>query len=313
MKILVTGGAGYLGSKLVSRLLEENHKVRAIDCLPSDEEFPLSASDYPPFEFVSVDIRDRKAVSESLEGMDAVIHLAAITAFSGSVSADQQKMIDEVNYQATCNLLDLCLENKIERCIFTSTCSNYGITEQSRYATEEDALEPTSPYAESKVKAEEYVLKSANLGFYPTILRLATVFGLSPKMTYVPMLNAFIREAITDRALLLFSPYSWRPFVHIDDAVQAILLVLQAPTESVSGEVFNVGSNSLNCQKIQLADLIKKHLPDIRIDTKESAVDPRSYRVSFDKIERVLGFRATRGLEEGIEELIERIESGRQK
>lgn len=308
MKILVTGGAGYIGSKLASRLLRENYKVRVIDCLPSGEKLSLPFYDHPAFEFVWDDIRDRNAVSKSLEGMDAVIHLAAITAVSGSESAYQQKMIEEVNYQATCDLVDLYLQREIGRFIFTSTCSNYGVTDPSKFATEGDPLEPTSPYAKSKVKAEEHILNSTNMNFHPTILRLATVFGLSPRMSYQPMLNAFVREAVTDRSLILYSPYSWRPFIHVEDVVTAILLVLQAPLKLVSGEVFNVGSNSLNRQKIQLANLIKKQLPQARIEIKEGAVNPRDYKVSFDKIGKVLGFKASKSLEEGVKEVMEELE-----
>jgi len=302
MKILVTGGAGYVGSKLVPRLLE-NYQVRVVDSLSGESLSPFF--DNPSFEFTQGDIRD--IVYQSLEAIDAVIHLAAIVPGFGSQPSAQ--LIYEVNYDATRMLVELCRERKIKRFIFTSTCGNYGISDVSKFATEEDPLDPTSPYAESKVKAEQYVTNSADADFHPTVLRLATVFGLSPKMSFKPLANALLYDALVKKYLKVYGALSWRPFVHVDDVMQAILLVLRAPIDLVSGQVFNVGSNSLNYQKVQLVKLIEKYLPQTKVEIEADVADQRSYKVSFDKIAKILGFQATKTLEEGIKEMKEALEN----
>jgi len=296
MKILVTGGAGYIGFKLVLKLLDGNYKVRVLDPLSLESE-SLDLGNHPGFEPITGDIRDKDVVWQALDRIDAVIHLAASVTVSGSESVSEAQSIQEINYLATSRLVDLCKKRQVERFIFTSTCSNYGLSDVTKYSSEEDPLRPTSPYAESKVKAEEYILSSAGAHFHPTVLRLATVFGSSPRMSFQPLFNALVRDAVIKKSLLIYGAQSWRPFVHIDDVVQAFLLVLRAPLDSVSGQVFNVGSNSLNYQKIQLVNLIKKVLPQTEIKIKEDATDPRSYKVSFDKIATALGFKATKTME----------------
>ncbi len=307
-KVLVTGGAGYIGSKLVSRLLDLNYKVTVLDSLFFGDESLSPFYNLPNFRLIQADIKDSDTIYQTLQGMETVIHLAANVTVSGSESVAEAKSIQEINYLATCNFVDLCKEWRVERFIFTSSCSNYGISDVTKDATEEDVLKPTSPYAKSKVMAEEYILSSKNAHFHPCILRLATVFGLSPRMSFQPLFNALVRDAVIKKSLLIYGAQSWRPFVHIDDVVQAFLLVLRAPLDSVSGQVFNVGSNSLNYQKIQLVNLIKKVLPQTEIEIKEDATDPRSYKVSFDKIATALGFKATKTTEEGIVEIKEVLE-----
>ena len=306
--MLVTGGAGYIGSRLVPKLLEQNSQVVVLDSLLFGDKSLSPFLSYPGFKFIHGDIRDRDTICQALGGIDAVLHLAASVTVSGAESASEAQSIQEINYLATCHFVDLSKEKQVERFIFTSTCSNYGISEVTKYAAEEDVLKPTSPYAESKVKAEGYILSSADAHFHPTVLRLATVFGVSPKMGFQSLFNALVRDAVVNKSLSIYGAQSWRPFIHIDDVIQAILLVLQAPAGSVSGEVFNVGSNSLNFQKIQLVSLIKKLLPQTEIEIKEDTADPRSYKVSFDKITRVLGFKATKTIEEGIVEIKEVLE-----
>lgn len=308
MKVLVTGGTGYIGSKLVAKLPEKGYQVRSLDSLAFDRRHLSSFQDNQQFEFICGDFRNGDIVSQALNGVDGVVHLAAIVTVTGKESAAEQQLIRETNYEAACRFADRCKEEKVKRFIFTSTCSNYGLSDTSKLATEDDPLNPTSPYAVAKVEAERYILDSAGNDFHPTVLRLATVFGPSLKMSYGPMLNSFVREAVVDRSLLVFGPESWRPFVHIEDVVEAILLVLAAPLELVSAEVFNVGANSLNHRKIELVKLIAKHLPETKVEIKEGKVDPRSYRVSFDKIASKLGFKATRSAEEGIVEIIKMLE-----
>jgi len=299
MKILVTGGLGYVGSKLSLKLIENNYSVRVFEAVPLDEGFGFQ--DYSNFDFMQGDLRKRDAVSRSLKGMDAVVHLAAIV--PGFGYSPEERLVMEVNYEATCRLVDLCKNMRIKRFIFSSTCGNYGLANGAKFATEADPLMPTSPYSKSKVEAERYVLDSADDYFHPTVLRFATVFGPSLKMSYKPLVNALVYDATVKNSLVVYDPESWRPCVHVDDAVEAITLVLQAPVDLVSKQVFNVGGNHLNYQKIQLVNSIRKFFPKIEVEVKDGVPDPRSYRVSFDKISKMLGFRTKRSLEEGIEEV----------
>jgi len=298
MRVLVTGGAGYIGSKLVPRLLNSNYQVRVLDSLCPDSLSELLGNS--SFEFLHGDIRDKDIVSASLDSSDVVIHLAAIVP---GEKKPPDELIYEVNYDATRLIVDFCRDKKVRRFIFVSSCGNYGMTDTSRFAREDDPLNPTSPYAESKVKAEQYVLSSTNEHFCTTVLRLATVFGWAPNMNFSSMINAFVRDAFAKKTLIVYGSSSWRPFVHIDDVVEALLLVLRAPPSSVHGEVFNVGSNSLNYQKIQVIRLIKKHFPQASIQLRGDITDPRSYRVSFDKINKILGFQAGKDIDDGIEEM----------
>jgi len=308
MRILLTGGAGYIGSKLVPKLLSQDYEVTVLDSLLFGGQSLSPFSSHPGFKLIQGDIRDRDIIYQVLDKINAVIHLAANVTVSGSESVSETKLIVEINYLATCHFVDLCKEKQVERFIFTSTCSNYGISETTKYAIEEDVLKPTSPYTESKVRAEEYILSSADAHFHPTVLRLATVFGVSPRMSFQSLFHALVRDAVVNKSLSVYGANSWRPFIHIEDVIQAILLVVQAPLEPVSGQVFNVGSNALNCQKIQLVNVIKKCLPETEIEIKGDIADPRSYQVSFDKITRVLGFKATKTIEEGVAEVKEVIE-----
>ena len=307
MKILVTGGAGYIGSKLVLKLLDENYEVRVLDSLPPESE-SLDLDSHPGLESITGDIRDKDGLRQVLDGIETVIHLAASLIAGGSEDAAQLLSIQEINYLATCRFVDLCKERRIGRFIFASTCSNYGLSDVTRDANEEDPLVATSAYAESKIEAEKCVLSSADAHFHPTVLRFATVFGSSPRMNFQSLFNALVRDAVVNKSLLVYGANSWRPFVHIEDVVQAILLVVQAPLELVSGEIFNVGSESLNYQKLQLVNVIKKYLPETEIEIKGDIADPRSYKVAFDKVTRVLGFKVTRTIDEGVVEVKEIVE-----
>jgi len=303
--ILVTGGAGYIGSRLVLELLENDYQVRVFDASSLSKDMYQLVRGNSNFEFVKGDVGDIDAITQSLKDIDVVVHLAALVPGPGT-SYDAKTML-RVNFELSRQLVELCKnKDKIEKFIFTSTCGNYGISDTTKYVTESEPLNPTSPYAEAKVKAEEYFLNSAEESFHPTVLRLATVFGPSPKMSWESMVNTFVLEAFNKRSIIIYGAQSWRPLVHIDDVAQAILHVLRAPLNLVFRQVFNVGS--LNCQKIQIINVIKEAFPQAVIEIKSDAADPRSYKVSFDKISRALGFQATKGLEEGIKEMKELLE-----
>lgn len=283
MKVLVTGGCGYIGIKLVLKLIERGHQVRVLD---QDAHEEISAH----CDFLQGDIRDTGLLRQVLEGIDAVIHLAAVVPPS-----QLEPQIEEINFAATCTLGQLSKEKQVSRFILASTCALYG----SGFNFDEDTpLSTTSLYASSKARAENCILALKGDGFHPTVLRLATVFGPSYRMGWQSLFNTLIRDAILDGSISIHDPNALRPFIHIDDVVQAIILVLEAPLEPVSGEIFNVGG--INCTKAELARLIQEQFPRIEV---ELGNDPgEGYSVSFEKISR-LGFKLGVTLDEGVVQL----------
>lgn len=301
MNVLVTGGAGYVGSAVVSRLAQAGHPVRILDRLPEDQVSELVKGEGR--EYIQGDIRDTRRLKTTLSGVQAVVHFAALVLVR-KLNEAQRRQIWEMNYEATRTLINVSKELKVERFVFASTCSNYVASGPGDPATEETSLKPSTPYGEAKVAAERVVLEAAGDSFSPTVLRLATVYGPSPRLYFEPLLNALVREALVTGKLVLHGPQAWRPFIHLNDVADAVLRVVDASPDQVSRQIFNVGSNTLNCQKERLAGLIRKRLPNLRITVGQDNRNPRDYFVSFDKISRVLGFRTDRGLEQGIDELV---------
>ena len=302
-KILVTGGAGYVGSTLVPLLLKEGYKVRLLDYLMFGGESLLGSYSHPNFEFVRADIRDKRIVEQTLGGIDAVIHLVALV--GEEACKIKPKVTWEINFEATRIIASLCKQKKIKRFIFASTCSNYGI-HRAGLARENTSLNITSLYAETKVACEEYLKTIETSQFHPCILRFAMMFGLSPKMRFNLVINDFVREAFCKKRVVIYGPECWRAFTHVRDAADAYLACLKAPLSKISGEIFNVGTE--NYQKKQLVNLIKKYIPELQIKIIEKKKDPRDYRISFKKIDRILGFKAKRSVEEGLLEIRDAIE-----
>jgi nucleoside-diphosphate-sugar epimerase len=307
--ILVTGGAGYVGSVVVDELLARGYRVRVLDSLlhgavPS----LLSAWARDGFEFVRADIRDRAARTQALEGVSAVVHLASIV--GDPACARQPELAEEVNLRATQAVLEDAKANGVERFLFASTCSNYGKMDGDGLATEEFALRPISLYAETKVAAEEDVLARANTGFAACCLRFATVFGTSPRMRFDLTVNEFTRDASVAAKLLVYGQQFWRPYIHVRDAARAVALALTAPHETISGEVFNVGGTEHNYRKLDIAELLRARFPQASIEFVHKDEDPRDYRVSFAKIEERLDFSPERTVADGIDEVIDLLGSG---
>jgi nucleoside-diphosphate-sugar epimerase len=302
VKVLVTGGAGYVGCRVVDTLHRSGHDLRVLDFQPIEDTIYGSGGS---IEYLQGDIRDGAMLQAATEGVEAVVHLAALVLVS-KVSTEDEAKLREINYEATCHLVDICKKGDVERIVFSSTCSNYESRGPSAPADEATALKPTTPYASSKVEAESSVLSSATEAFHPTVLRLATVFGASQRPNFEPLLNFMVREALTTGRLEVYSPESWRPFVHVDDVAGAIGAVLDSPPETVSGQVFNIGDDALNSTKFQAAEMIERHVPGLKVVRVDKG-DPRSYYVDFSKARRLLGFRAERGLDSGVRETVEMV------
>ncbi len=305
MKVLVTGGAGYLGSILLQALLDRGHSVRVIDNLSVGSPVLLHVAGHDAFSFVSGDIRNRQALEPVLSGMGAVIHLAAV--MGDSACQKQPDVAWEVNLEATRSLVETSRELGVSRFLFASTASNYGTSSPMEPATESTPLKPLSLYAETKVRAEEAVMQRGSHRFARTVFRLATLMGLSPAMRFDVLLNHFVRDAVVERRIDLYGPGAWRPFVHVRDAAKAIATWLEAPANLVAGEVFNIGQG--NYRKIDLAEMVSRHVGEVEIVTTEAS-DLRDYCVSFEKSERVLGTKAELGPERAVLEIADAIRQG---
>ncbi len=303
MKILVTGGAGYIGSSLVPLLLADGHAVRVFDSLLQGGDSLLGVWSNPAFEFIRGDVCDRAQVESAVAGMDAVVHLAAIV--GDPACSKLPDLARAVNLDSSLALIDESRRAGVSRFLFASTCSNYGkMKDFTQYLDEESELSPVSLYAETKVAVEKALLaRGAGNGWSPTPLRFATVFGVSPRMRFDLTVNEFTMEMLTKKHLKVFGEQFWRPYVHVRDAARAIRLVLSSPTEKVAGTVFNVGATDQNWQKQQLVEMIRPHAPDAVVEFVHKQEDPRDYRVSFTRIAESLGYKITRTVAQGIEEV----------
>lgn len=309
-KVLVTGAAGYIGSVLVRFLLEKGYSVVGLDALFFGGESLLGVYNNPKFKFIKGDIRNEEDVKTVIKEVDAVVHLAAIV--GDPACAKQPELAQEINWTATKKLFDLSLETKhIKRFVFASTCSNYGKMEGDGFVNEDSPLRPVSLYAELKVKFEQYLLESKTReDFIPTALRFSTVYGLSPRMRFDLTVNEFIREVAFGRELVIFGEQFWRPYCHVEDLALSCVKILESPKEKVDHNVFNVGDTRENYQKKMIADEILKIVPEAKIKYVQKQEDPRDYRVDFTKISEQLGFKITRTVPQGLQEIYEILKYG---
>ncbi len=304
-RVLVIGGAGYIGSVLVRRLLEHGYQVRVLDRFFFGRHSLESVETHPAFEAMVGDLRDQAAVARAAAGVEAVIHLAAIV-------GDPACSYDEDNARQTNHLaLDAvafaCREAKVPRLLFASTCSVYGASPS--VADEDSPLDPISLYARTKQDAEKLLLAHRDESFHPTIMRIGTAFGQSYRPRFDLVVNLLTAKALFDRSIVIYNGSQWRPFIHVNDVAGACRALLEAPLEKVSGEIFNVGSNAMNHRLTEIGEILRERVPAVSV-SHECNPDRRSYRVSFNKIEQRLGFRCGVSLLEGICEMQRFIEEG---
>lgn len=300
--VLVTGGAGYIGSVLVRQLLEKGYQVRVVDLLRSGGESILALLEHPDFEFIKGDIRDIALMQEHLQGVYAVAHLAAIV--GDPACAREPGVARSINLEGSKQLYQLCEDAGVKRFVFASTCSNYGKMEGDAFLQEDAPLRPVSLYAETKVAVEKHLLgQPASNTCKPTCLRFSTVYGLSPRVRFDLTVNQFTKELVLGRELVVFGEQFWRPYCHVQDLALSVVTIIKAEEETVAFDVFNVGDNTQNYQKQQIVDVILDEVPDARVSYVKKVEDPRDYRVDFTKINERLGFEITRRVPDGIREI----------
>lgn len=307
--VLVIGGAGYVGSALLPKLLDHGYRVRMLDLFMFGDEPILNVIDHKNFELIRGDFRHIDKVVEAMQGMDAVIHLGGIVG-DPACALDEEFTI-EVNLTATRMIAECAKGQGIRRFIFASTCSVYGASDQ--ILDEKSALNPVSLYARSKIACEKVISKLADDRFQPTMLRFGTIYGLSGRTRFDLVVNLLAAKAVKDGQITVFGADQWRPFVHVDDVALAVSMVLNAPLETVGNKVYNVGSDGQNKTLGDIGELVKKMVPTAELIISGTDGDRRNYQVSFAKIRNEVGFEAKRTLEYGIQQVLDAINSGEVK
>jgi len=313
--ILITGGAGYIGSFLTGVMLREGYLVTVVDELLYGGESLLSHFSNPNFNFVKADVwrprAIRTAITKNWPIPFAVLHLAAIAGFPACQAVGRQ-VAWRYNVESTQHVYEQAVELSIERFIYISTYSNYGLSTTGKPVTEDAHLNPQSLYAETKIASERFLLGQFDDSCAPLIFRPATLFGLSPRPRFDLIVNQFVLDAFLKRELMIYQRGYSRSFVHIHDAVRGIILGLEAPLEKVKGQIFNVGTDDGNLTKDEVVSLILKRLPETDVIYKDLTFggDMRDISVSFEKIHRELGFHTQKTVDDGIREVLHALRFG---
>lgn len=313
--ILVTGGAGYIGSLLTSELLRQNYRVTLLDSLLFGGESILPFMGHPNFHFIKSDVTENRAIKDAVkrdwQKPDAVIHLAGIVGFPACQAVGKQ-VAWKYNVEATKMVFEQSADLGVERFVFASTYSNYGYSEDGKPVTEETPLHPQSLYAETKIAAEEYLLSQKDATCAPLLFRFATLYGLSPRTRFDLIVNQFVLEAFTKRQLIIYQRGYSRSFVHIRDVVRGVIMGLEAEQSKVRGQVFNLGAESGNYSKNDIVKFVLKRMPETIVEYKDLTFggDMRDVTVSFEKICRVLGFETTLNIDDGVREVLFALKSG---
>jgi len=296
---------GYVGSVLTNLLTEKNYEITGCDIGYYPVNFKKQEN--PSINVLKKDIRD--LTKTDVEGHDAIVHLAALS--NDPLGELYPSLTNEINYLATIKLAKLAKESGVERFIFSSSCSSYGINTET--VDENSPLDPLTSYAKSKVASELELRKLGNEKFYPVIMRSATAYGLSPNFRFDLVVNNLTGAAFTTGSVKILSDGTpWRPLVHVEDMSNAFVHVLESETEKVNGQIFNVGTNEDNYRVREIAQLVEEIIPDSKIEYAENAdKDSRSYKVNFDKIRKQIGFRTKWKLKDGIKNIYEELKKRR--
>lgn len=296
MKILVTGGAGYIGSTLIPMLLNEGHHVIAVDNFMFKQTPLAECCMNPNFQMIRGDVRDRKLMEDLVAKVDAIIPLACLV--GAPLCAKEPEVAQAVNSDAIKFLYDI--KSKDQMIIYPCTNSGYGIGQEGLHCDENSPLNPISKYGRVKVEAESYLLNGGNA----VCFRFATVFGMSPRMRLDLLVNDFTYRAINDRFLVLFEGHFKRNYLHVRDAAGAFMHTL-ANYSKMEGQTYNVGLSTANISKAELCKVIQKYVPNVTVIDSEIGedLDKRNYIVSNEKIEAT-GYLPKYSLDDGIQELV---------
>lgn len=313
--VMISGGAGYIGSMLCGELLRLGSKVTVVDDLVFGGESLMAYVAHPNFHFAKANVTEPRAIRANLRSdwpkPDAFIHLAAIVGFPACQAVGRQ-VAWRYNVEATERVFEQAIALGVGRFIYSSTYSNYGLSPDGKPVDENSSLTPQSLYAETKIAAERFLLAQGEAYCAPLIFRLATLYGVSPRTRFDLIINQFVLEAYTKRQLLIYQRGYSRSYLHIRDAVAGFILGLRIPDEKARCQIYNLGSESGNYTKDKIVELVLKRLPETTVTYKDMTFggDMRDITVSYQKIKREIGFEAQQTAEDGIREVLHAIRSG---
>jgi nucleoside-diphosphate-sugar epimerase len=305
-QVLVTGGAGYVGSVLVPKLLVEGYRVRVLDLYLYGDDVLDAVKDNPNLEQIKGDLRDRELLERALSGTDAVIHLACI---SNDPSFELDPLLGKsINYDAFVDLVEVSKRHGVKRFIYASSSSVYGVKEEEN-VTEDLALEPLTDYSKYKALCEDVLLREREPGFVSVILRPATVCGYSPRLRLDLAVNILTNHAVNNRKITVFGGEQRRPNVHIEDMTDLYVQSLLWEDEAIDGQIFNAGYE--NHRVSEIADIVRGVVgQDVEIVATPTN-DNRSYHISSEKIRRQLGFSPRHTIQEAVSGLVNAFEAGK--
>jgi nucleoside-diphosphate-sugar epimerase len=303
--VLVIGGAGYIGSALLPKLLAEDYRVRVLDLFLYGIGPIARVLDHPKLETIRADFRRVDALVAATQGVDHLVHLGGIVG-DPACAVDEDLTID-VNLAATRLVGEVAKGNGIKHFVFASSCSVYGACEE--VLTERSELNPLSLYARSKAASEKLLLQMADDRFTPIIVRFGTIYGLSGRTRFDLVVNLLSAKAAFDGCITVFGGDQWRPFLHVDDAALAVAQLLSLPPGR-GAEIFNVGSNDENYTIAHVGEIVKRVVPEAELIVHPADQDRRSYRVKFTKIKLMVGFKPQWTVEDGVRQVVNAISAG---
>lgn len=304
--ILVIGGAGYIGSSLVPKLLERGYRVRLLDALLFGDGPIAPFANHEKLEIIRGDFRHVEKVVEAMQGVDSVVHLGAIVG-DPACNLDESLTID-INLSATRMIAELAKSAQVERFVFASTCSVYGSCEG--VLDEHSRVKPVSLYGRTKLASEQILLGMSDDRFAPTVVRFATIYGFSGRTRFDLVVNLLAAKAKIDGEITVHGGSQWRPFVHVDDAASAVGRILDTPQVLVGKQIFNVGSNEQNYTITQIGEMVHQHVLSAKLSVSEDIGDLRDYRVDFSKIRNLLDYEPRWTVDDGIQQVLEAIANG---
>ena len=312
-KILILGGSGYIGTVLISELLKKKLKVINMDNHlfgnGVHKENHINGID-ENYEFINSNISEIEKFDKKLNGVSDVIILAAIV--GDPLSKKYPELTVKINEEYIINCLNYLNKKDVNRVIFVSTCSNYGLIKENETADESFELNPLSIYAKSKVNIENYIQSKKNIfNFSPVILRFATAFGLSPRMRFDLTVNEFTIDLLFKKTLEVYDAETWRPYFHTKDFADVILQILDIDKELLKNEIFNVGVDDNNATKNDILKIIGNFTDISKVKILEKGKDRRNYKVSFKKINQLLKLNNVMKIKDGVSEISKEFKLGK--
>ena len=312
-KILLIGGAGYIGSVVTQFFLSKDYKIRCFDALIYSQkhciELFLKNKNY---EFIFGDLRSCKKIKNLFNGVTDIVILAGLV--GDPITKKYPNESQKINYIALKNFIDNCKGKKLDKVIFISTCSNYGLIDNNEVADENYNLNPLSNYTKQKVAIENYIMSlKGNVDYSTTILRFATAFGISPRMRFDLVVNEFTRELYLKNNIIIYDANTWRPYCHVNDFASLIYKVINSNNKIIDFKIFNAGSDKNNSTKLGIIKSLEKYFPKSKISFKDKGSDPRNYRVDFSKVKNILDFETKFTIDDGIKEIVNVLKQGRFK